>query len=140
MGREIACPSLRQLPILAAELAHAADRSRPRARAGSQAATCRASRPREIVSSRQYFAPLTGLGGTPKASLRRARRARREQAAAMSMSSVKIRGGEVFLVALPIRRPHHWVGHTARSGEGYAVLRSGLARDIRGSGDEHGVG
>ena len=39
----------------------------------------------------------------------------------MSMSSLKIRGGEVFLVALPIRRPHHWVGHTARLGEGYAV-------------------
>ena len=41
----------------------------------------------------------------------------------MSMSSLKIRGGEVFLVALPIRRPHHWVGHTARLGEGYVVLR-----------------
>ena len=41
----------------------------------------------------------------------------------MSMSSLKIRGGEVFLVALPIRRPHHWVGHTARIGEGYVVLR-----------------
>jgi hypothetical protein len=42
----------------------------------------------------------------------------------MSMSSLKIRGGEVFLVALPIRRPHHWVGHTARLGEGYVVAAS----------------
>jgi hypothetical protein len=41
----------------------------------------------------------------------------------MNMSSLKIRGGDVFLVALPIRRPHHWVGHTARIGEGYVVLR-----------------
>jgi hypothetical protein len=41
----------------------------------------------------------------------------------------------VFLVALPIRRPHHWVGHTARLGEGYVVLRAitpGLRAD-RGS-------
>src|SRR5262249_45357525 len=67
---------------------------------------------------------------------------------AMTMSSVKIRGGEVFLIALPIRRPHHWVGHTARLGEGYAVLRPeresgfvgwGEARVIAPGGGDHGA-
>src|SRR4029077_21214548 len=53
----------------------------------------------------------------------------------MTMSSLKIRGGEVFLVALPIRRPHHWVGHTARIGEGYAVLRLELESGIIGWGE-----
>jgi len=41
----------------------------------------------------------------------------------------------VFLVALPIRRPHHWVGHTARIGEGYAVLRLDLESGIVGWGE-----
>ena len=53
----------------------------------------------------------------------------------MTMSSLKIRGGEVFLVALPIRRPHHWVGHSARIGEGYAVLRLDLESGIVGWGE-----
>src|ERR1043165_7824825 len=56
-------------------------------------------------------------------------------AAAMGMSNLNIRGGEVFLVALPIRRPHHWVGHTARLGEGYAVLRLELENGIVGWGE-----
>ena len=47
----------------------------------------------------------------------------------MSMSSLKIRGGEVFLVALPIRRPHHWAGHTTRIGEGYTVLLDSHGRE-----------
>jgi muconate cycloisomerase len=54
---------------------------------------------------------------------------------AMGMSSLKIRGGEVFLIALPIRRPHHWVGHTARLGEGYAVLRLDLENGVTGWGE-----
>jgi muconate cycloisomerase len=58
----------------------------------------------------------------------------------MSMSSLKIRGGEVFLVALPIRRPHHWVGHTARLGEGYAVLRLELESGIVGWGETQVIG
>jgi len=58
----------------------------------------------------------------------------------MQMSSTKIRGGEVFLVALPIRRPHHWVGHTARIGEGYAVLRLELESGIIGWGETQVIG
>src|SRR6476620_11688115 len=58
----------------------------------------------------------------------------------MKMSSTKIRGGEVFLVALPIRRPHHWVGHTARIGEGYAVLRLELQSGIIGWGEAQVIG
>lgn len=58
----------------------------------------------------------------------------------MSMSSVKIRGGEVFQVALPIRRPHHWVGHTARIGEGYVVLRLELENGIVGWGEAQVIG
>ena len=58
----------------------------------------------------------------------------------MTMSSVKIRGGEVFLVALPIRRPHHWVGHSARIGEGYAVLRLELESGIIGWGEAQVIG
>jgi muconate cycloisomerase len=58
----------------------------------------------------------------------------------MSMSSLKIRGGEVFLVALPIRRPHHWVGHTARLGEGYVVLRLELESGIVGWGEAQVIG
>jgi muconate cycloisomerase len=58
----------------------------------------------------------------------------------MSMSSLKIRGGEVFLVALPIRRPHHWVGHTARIGEGYVVLRLELENGIVGWGEAQVIG
>jgi L-alanine-DL-glutamate epimerase-like enolase superfamily enzyme len=53
----------------------------------------------------------------------------------MTMSSVKILGGEVFLVALPIRRPHYWVGHTARIGEGYVILRLALESGIVGWGE-----
>jgi L-alanine-DL-glutamate epimerase-like enolase superfamily enzyme len=58
----------------------------------------------------------------------------------MSMSSLKIRSGEVFLVALPIRRPHHWVGHTARLGEGYVVLRLQLESGIIGWGEAQVIG
>src|SRR5205807_3601539 len=58
----------------------------------------------------------------------------------MTMSSLKIRGGEVFLVALPIRRPHHWVGHAARIGEGYAVLRLDLECGIFGWGEAQVIG
>src|ERR1700730_10892094 len=58
----------------------------------------------------------------------------------MSTSSLKIRGGEVFLVALPIRRPHHWVGHTARLGEGYAVLRLELESGVVGWGEAQVIG
>ena len=58
----------------------------------------------------------------------------------MTMSSVKILGGHVFLVALPIRRPHHWVGHTARIGEGYAVLRLELESGIVGWGEAQVIG
>jgi muconate cycloisomerase len=58
----------------------------------------------------------------------------------MSISSLKIRGGQVFLVALPIRRPHHWVGHTARIGEGYAVLRLELESGIIGWGEAQVIG
>jgi len=58
----------------------------------------------------------------------------------MTMSSRKIRGGEVFLVALPIRRPHHWVGHSARIGEGYAVLRLELESGIVGWGEAQVIG
>jgi muconate cycloisomerase len=58
----------------------------------------------------------------------------------MSMSSLKIRGGEVFLVALPIRRPHHWVGHSARIGEGYAVLKLELENGIVGWGEAQVIG
>ena len=53
----------------------------------------------------------------------------------MTMSSLKIRGGEVFLVALPIRRPHHWAGHTTRIGKGYTVLRLDLESGITGWGE-----
>lgn len=53
----------------------------------------------------------------------------------MSMSSLKIRGGEVFLIALPVRRSHHWVGHTARIGDGYAVLRLELESGVVGWGE-----
>jgi muconate cycloisomerase len=60
--------------------------------------------------------------------------------AVMTMSSLKIRGGEVFLVALPIRRPHHWVGHSARIGEGYAVLRLELECGIIGWGEAQVIG
>src|ERR1700741_2296232 len=58
----------------------------------------------------------------------------------MSISSVKIRGGKVFLVALPIRRPHHWVGHTARLGEGYTVLKLELESGIVGWGEAQVIG
>ena len=58
----------------------------------------------------------------------------------MTMSSPKIRGGEVFLVALPIRRPHHWVGHTARLGEGYVVLKLLLENGIVGWGEAQVIG
>jgi muconate cycloisomerase len=58
----------------------------------------------------------------------------------MNVSSPKIRGGEVFLVALPIRRPHYWVGHTARIGEGYAVLRLDLESGIVGWGEAQVIG
>jgi muconate cycloisomerase len=58
----------------------------------------------------------------------------------MSMSSLKIRGGEVYLIALPIRRPHHWVGHTARLGEGYVVLRLELENGIVGWGEAQVIG
>jgi muconate cycloisomerase len=58
----------------------------------------------------------------------------------MTMSSLKIRGGEVFLVALPIRRPHHWVGHSARIGEGYVVLRLDLECGIVGWGEAQVIG
>src|SRR5262249_60878838 len=58
----------------------------------------------------------------------------------MTMSSMKIRGGEVFLVALPIRRPHHWVGHAARIGEGYGVLRLELESGIVGWGEAQVIG
>src|ERR1700722_11117741 len=51
------------------------------------------------------------------------------------MSSLKIRGGEVFLVAWPTRRPHHWAGHTTRIGEGYAVLRLDLENGVTGWGE-----
>jgi muconate cycloisomerase len=56
------------------------------------------------------------------------------------MSSLKIRGGEVFLVALPIRRPHYWVGHSARIGEGYAVLRLELESGVIGWGEAQVIG
>jgi muconate cycloisomerase len=58
----------------------------------------------------------------------------------MSVSSLKIRGGEVFLVALPIRRPHHWVGHSARLGEGYVVLRLELENGLIGWGEAQVIG
>ena len=58
----------------------------------------------------------------------------------MSMSSLKIRGGEVFQVALPIRRPHHWVGHTARIGEDYVVLRLELENGIVGWDEAQVIG
>jgi muconate cycloisomerase len=58
----------------------------------------------------------------------------------MTMSSLKIRGGEVFLVALPIRRPHYWVGHSARLGEGYVVLRLALESGIIGWGEAQVIG
>jgi muconate cycloisomerase len=58
----------------------------------------------------------------------------------MTSSSLKIRGGQVFLVALPIRRPHHWVGHTARLGEGYAVLRLELESGVVGWGEAQVIG
>ena len=58
----------------------------------------------------------------------------------MSMSSLKIRGGEVFQVALPIRRPHHWVGHTARIGEDYVVLRLELESGIVGWDEAQVIG
>jgi len=58
----------------------------------------------------------------------------------MTTSSLKIRGGEVFLVALPIRRPHYWVGHTARLGEGYVVLKLELESGIIGWGAAQVIG
>lgn len=58
----------------------------------------------------------------------------------MGMSNLSIRGGEVFLVALPIRRPHHWVGHTARLGEGYVVLRLQLENGVVGWGEAQVIG
>ena len=66
------------------------------------------------------------LGATPLGAVPRGRSA----LPSLGMSSLKIRGGEVFQVALPIRRPHHWVGHTARIGEGYVVLRLELENGI----------
>jgi L-alanine-DL-glutamate epimerase-like enolase superfamily enzyme len=51
------------------------------------------------------------------------------------MSSLKIRSGEVYLIALPIRRPHHWAGHTTRIGEGYTVLRLDLENGVTGWGE-----
>jgi muconate cycloisomerase len=53
----------------------------------------------------------------------------------MRASSTKIRGGEVFLVALPVRRPHNWVGLTTPIGHGYAVLRLDLECGISGWGE-----
>jgi len=41
---------------------------------------------------------------------------------------------------LPIRRPHHWVGHTARLGEGYAVLRLELENGIVSWGEAQVIG
>jgi muconate cycloisomerase len=79
-----------------------------------------------------------GLGGA--STSRSAQPGEAERRAAMSMSSLKIRGGEVFLVALPIRRPHHWVGHTARIGEGYVVLRLALENGIIGWGEAQVIG
>ncbi len=58
----------------------------------------------------------------------------------MAMSSLKIRGGKVFLVALPIRRPHFWAGHTTRIGEGYIVLRLELESGIAGWGETQVIG
>ena len=58
----------------------------------------------------------------------------------MGASSLKIRGGEVFLVALPIRRPHHWVGHSARIGEGYIVLRLDVENGVSGWGETQVLG
>jgi len=58
----------------------------------------------------------------------------------MSVSSLKIRSGEVFLVALPIRRPHHWVGHSARLGEGYVVLKLELENGLIGWGEAQVIG
>jgi muconate cycloisomerase len=58
----------------------------------------------------------------------------------MSVSSLKIRGGEVFLVALPIRRPHHWVGYSARLGEGYVVLKLELENGVIGWGEAQVIG
>src|ERR1700741_3736162 len=58
----------------------------------------------------------------------------------MSLSSVKIRGGEVFLVALPIRRPHNWVGLTTPIGHGYAVLRLELESGVVGWGEAQVIG
>ena len=58
----------------------------------------------------------------------------------MSLSSTKIRGGEVFLVALPIRRPHLWVGLTTPIGHGYVVLRFDLECGISGWGEAQPIG
>lgn len=58
----------------------------------------------------------------------------------MSLSSTKIRGGEVFLVALPIRRPHLWVGLTTPIGHGYVVLRLDLECGISGWGEAQPIG
>src|SRR4029078_3660124 len=67
-------------------------------------------------------------------------RARRERFFAISMSSLKIRGGELFWGARPTRRPHHWVGHTGRIGEGYVVLRLELESGIVGWGEAQVIG
>src|SRR5262245_37836834 len=58
----------------------------------------------------------------------------------MTMSSLKIRRGDVLRIALPIRRPHRWVGHTARLGECYVVLRLELESGIVGWGEAQVIG
>jgi muconate cycloisomerase len=119
------CPSLRHLPILAAVRALSAG-----AASGFQAADVYVITPTRCAAA--------GLGGA--STPRSAQPGEAERRAAMSMSSLKIRGGEVFLVALPIRRPHHWVGHTARIGEGYVVLRLALENGIIGWGEAQVIG
>jgi len=57
----------------------------------------------------------------------------------MTISSTRIRGGEVFQVALPIRRPHIWVGLTTPIGHGYIVLRLDLENGVSGWGESQPI-
>ena len=130
------CSSGRQLPILAAGLERAPDPAGP---PSASLLSSRVGLPDRGHLCHHANTLRRQVSAAPQLLAQRVR-ARRERFAAMSMSSLKIRGGEVFLIALPIRRPHHWVGHTARIGEGYVVLRLELENGIVGWGEAQVIG
>ncbi|RAI43169.1 hypothetical protein [Rhodoplanes roseus] len=47
---------------------------------------------------------------------------------------------ETFVVTLPVRRPHYWVGLTAPAGRGYLVLKLRLDNGVVGWGEAQTIG